>query len=44
MKKIFFLMTMAIMVLSFTACTEDNDDTPAPKPEQESQADYTIMF
>ena len=37
-------MTMAIMVLSFTACTEDNDDTPAPKPEQESQADYTIMF
>ena len=32
-------MTMAVL----TACS-DNTDNPAPKPEQESQAEYTIMF
>ena len=31
-------MTMAVL----TACS-DNTDNPAPKPEQESQAEYTIM-
>jgi hypothetical protein len=31
MKKIFFLMAMTIMVLGFTACT-DNDDNPTLNP------------
>ena len=32
-------MTMAV----FTACSEKTDN-PAPQPEQESQAEYTIMY
>jgi len=40
-------MTMAIMMLGFTACTDDNDDTPASKQEQESLHSYekiTILY
>ena len=34
MRKYFFLMTMAIAALGFTACT-DNDDNPTPEPAVE---------
>ena len=41
MKKLFFLMAMAMLVLA--ACTS-NDDNPATPPEPEPTAEYTIMY
>lgn len=42
MKKISYLMAMAIMVLGFTACTDDNDDaSQQPKTNPDDQTAYT---
>ena len=45
MKKKFYLLVIAIMVLGFTACTNDSIDNPMPQPEPEKElAEYTIMY
>ena len=43
MKKISYLMAMAIMVLGFTACTDDNDDSvQRPETNPDDQTAYTV--
>ena len=43
MKKISYLMAMAIMVLGFTACTDDNDDSvQRPETNSDDQTAYTV--
>ena len=45
MKKIIYPMAMAILMLCFTACTNDSIDNPMPQPEPEKElAEYTIMY
>ena len=45
MKKIIYPMAMAILMLGFTACTNDSIDNPMPQPEPEKElAEYTIMY
>ena len=43
MKKISYLMAMTIMVLGFTACSDDNDITPKqPETNPDDQTAYTV--
>lgn len=41
MKRIFFLMAMAIVTLGFTACTDDNDDNSTPTASAEQLVEPT---